>query len=218
LNLVILCDFDGTITKIDTAEFTLAKFARGDWKSIDRQLEEGKITLEECLKREFMLVSASKHEIIREVSKAVDFRPNFDELIEYCRKESIPLIVVSAGLDFLIGHFLELKGWKNMVTEYTAKTTITPNGTKFTFPKLFDKTSLNFKQDLVRQCKAKGQKIAYIGDGSGDYGAAKEADCVFAVRDSRLAKLCEQNGVPFKRIVDFKEVVDTLKKNIIGLS
>jgi 2-hydroxy-3-keto-5-methylthiopentenyl-1-phosphate phosphatase len=218
LDLVVLCDFDGTITKIDTAEFTLAKFAKGDWRLIDKQLEEGKITLEECLKREFMLVSASKHEIIREVSEAVDFRPNFDELIEYCRKKSVPLIVVSAGLDFLIDHFLELKGWKNMVTEYTAKATITPHAIKFTFPKLFDKTSANFKQDLVRQCKAKGQKIVYIGDGSGDYDAAKEADYAFAIKDSRLARLCEQYGVPFKRIVDFKEVVDALKKNRIGLN
>jgi len=29
MNLVVLCDFDGTIIKIDTAEFILAEFAEG---------------------------------------------------------------------------------------------------------------------------------------------------------------------------------------------
>lgn len=211
LNLIVLCDFDGTITKIDTAEFTLTKFAQGDWKAIDRQFEDGKITLEECLKREFKLVAASRQEILNELEKVVDFRPNFEELAEYCRKNSVPFVVVSAGLDFIIDHYLKLEGWKELVTTYTARTALTSNGIEFTFPKLFDKTSANFKQDLVRQRKAEGRRIVYIGDGFGDYDAAREADYTFAIKDSRLAELCEKHGVPCTIIVDFREVIETLK-------
>jgi 2-hydroxy-3-keto-5-methylthiopentenyl-1-phosphate phosphatase len=211
MDLVVLCDFDGTITKIDTAEFTLSRFAKGDWKSIDRQFENGDISLEECLRREFRLVTASPREILEESEKVVDFRPHFEQLAKYCKKNNFPLIIVSAGLDFLIDHFLRLKDWKELVVTYTAKARPTSTGVRFTFPKLFDKTSANFKQDLVRQWRAKGKKIAYVGDGSGDYDAAREADYIFAIDGSRLAKLCEKDGIPYTRIIDFKEVVDALK-------
>jgi len=29
--LAVLCDFDGTVVKVDTGEFVLSKFAEGDW-------------------------------------------------------------------------------------------------------------------------------------------------------------------------------------------
>ena len=35
MNLIVLCDFDGTIVNIDTALFLLEKFVDDDWKSYD---------------------------------------------------------------------------------------------------------------------------------------------------------------------------------------
>jgi 2-hydroxy-3-keto-5-methylthiopentenyl-1-phosphate phosphatase len=54
--------------------------------------------------------------------------------------------------------------------------------------------------------------VIYIGDGSGDFDAAKEADYVFAVKDSKLAKLCQSYRVPFKPITDFQEVVEEIRR------
>ncbi|MHA2368192.1 MAG: hypothetical protein ACXADX_05165 [Candidatus Hodarchaeales archaeon] len=42
MTFVILCDFDGTIVDIDTAEYLLEKFARGNWQQYDVQLEKGR--------------------------------------------------------------------------------------------------------------------------------------------------------------------------------
>jgi hypothetical protein len=57
LNLAILSDFDGTIANIDTGAFILAKFAEGDWRIFDEQLERGQIDLQDYLSRRFSLLT-----------------------------------------------------------------------------------------------------------------------------------------------------------------
>jgi 2,3-diketo-5-methylthio-1-phosphopentane phosphatase len=210
ISTVVLSDFDGTITRIDTAEHVLTRFARGDWRVFEKQYERGKITLEECLKKQFSLVTASQEEILDELDRVVTFRPNFEGLVRYCRKNRIPTVIVSAGLDFVINHFLRLNNWEGLVKTYMAKTKFRASGIDFDFPELFDPTSANFKQDLVRHYKTEGKKVVYIGDGSADYAAAGDADYLFAIKDSRLAALCKEHGMYCKTITDFKRVVETI--------
>lgn len=212
MNLVVLCDFDGTITKIDTAEFVLARFAQGNWQLFNKQLESGEITLEECLRRQFSLVRASQQQMLSELKNVVTFRPNFEKLAKYCKMHLIPLKVVSAGLDFVIKYFLELNGWQELVELYIPKTDWNTDHIKFSFPTLFDKTSANFKQDLVRRYRRQGKKVIYIGDGFGDYAAAKDANYVFAIKGSKLAKLCEDNRINCENITDFNKVVEAIDR------
>lgn len=210
ISTVVLCDFDGTITRTDTAEHVLTRFARGDWRVFEKQYERGKITLEECLKKQFSLVAASQEEILDELDKIVTFRPHFEGLARYCRKNRIPTVIVSAGLDFVINHFLKLNSWEGLVETYMAKTKFRVSGIDFDFPELFDPTSANFKQDLVRHYKTEGKKVVYIGDGSADYAAAGDADYLFAIKGSRLAALCKENRMHCITITDFKRVVETV--------
>jgi 2,3-diketo-5-methylthio-1-phosphopentane phosphatase len=212
MSFVVLCDFDGTITEIDTAEFVLARFAQGNWRAFDEQLESGTISLEECLRREFSLVRASKKQILNELKNVVTFRPHFEELAVYCKRNRILLEIASAGLDFVISHFLELKGWQDLVAVHAPKTRFSAAGIKFIFPKLVNKTSVNFKHDLVSHYKNDGKKVAYIGDGSGDYAAARDSDYCFAVDGSRLARLCKNHNTHCMNIVDFQEVLKTIQE------
>ncbi len=203
---MVLCDFDGTITELDTAEYVLSKFAQGDWKSADKRFETGEITLEEALKQEFSLVRATKRQILDELDKVVTFRPGFEEFAEYCRSQHLPLMIVSAGLDFVIKHYLRLKGWAGLAETYTAKTKLTEEGIQFTFPKAIDDESVNFKHDLARRLKSEGKRIVYIGDGAGDHAAAQEANVFFVVKGSRLERLCRMNDDDCMSITDFREI------------
>jgi 2,3-diketo-5-methylthio-1-phosphopentane phosphatase len=212
MDLVVLCDFDGTITTIDTAEFILARFAQGDWRLFERQFENGKITLEECLTRQFSLVRASEKQILEELKGVVTFRPDFKKLVECCRENHIPLIIVSAGLDFVIQHFLKLNHCQDLVEVYAAKTAFSANGIRFTFPTLLYKSSDNFKHDIVKHYESQGRKVVYIGDGSADYKAAKNSDYSFAIEGSRLARLCKSHGIPCKNITDFQKVIEAICK------
>lgn len=211
MSLAVLCDFDGTIAMVDTAEHVLKRFATGNWKAFDRQFERGEITLEECLRRQFNMVHVSEGQMLEALENVMSLRPHFDRLVEYCNSNSITLTIVSAGLDFVIQRYLKLNGWSTSVAVCVATALITTNGVEFRFPPLRDKTSANFKQDLARRHKSRGETVIYIGDGSGDFDAAKEADYVFAIRGSKLAKLCQKHRVPFKPIIDFGEVINVLQ-------
>jgi 2,3-diketo-5-methylthio-1-phosphopentane phosphatase len=212
MDLVVLCDFDGTITTIDTAEFILARFAQGNWRLFERQFENGKITLEECLTRQFSLVRASEKQILEELKGVVTFRLDFRKLAECCKENHIPLIIVSAGLDFVIQHFLKLNHCQDLVEVYAAKTAFSANGIRFTFPTLFYKSSDNFKHDIVKHYESQGRKVVYIGDGLADYKAAKDADYSFVIEGSRLARLCKSHGIPCKNITDFQKVIEAICK------
>ncbi len=210
---VILCDFDGTITEIDTAEYVLKKFAQGDWESIDRQFERGEITLEKALTQEFKLVKATRKQILDGLQRVVTFRPHFEDFATYCKIQHSPLIIVSAGLDFVIEHYLRLKGWSKLATTYTARTKLQEGRIEFSFPKPLDSKSINFKHDLVRRCKKEMSYVVYIGDGAGDYAAARIADTLFAIRGSRLEQLCQTQNNTCLSVSDFGEIMKYLQKH-----
>ena len=212
VNIVVLSDFDGTIVDIDTAVVVLTHFAEENWTIFDEQFEKGEITLEECLQQEFSTVRTSKTRILKEIERIPSLRPNFDKLAQFCKTLKIPLIIVSAGLDFVINHFLEQKGLQKLVEVYVPKARITATGIKFSFPSLLDKASVSFKDDLVRYYKRQGKKTVYIGDGFADFNAARNADFSFAIKDSKLAELLRNDGILYEEISDFQEVVEALQK------
>ncbi len=214
VSLAVLSDFDGTITLTDTYEYILKKYAQGDWRRFDGQYERGEITLQECVRRQGALVRTPEMVLVAEMERVIGFRPNFDKLVAYCRGNRVPLGVVSAGLDFVIKHLLRMKGWNNLVKLYVAKSQSTPEGIKFTFPRLRDKTSLSLKDDLVRFHQVRGRKVAYVGDGVWDIHALRLADYCFAIKGSRLAGLCRQQNVPAREINDFQEMVTAIQYDL----
>lgn len=207
---VVLCDFDGTIVNMDTAEYALRKFAKGNWERYDNQFDEGKITLKQCLEREFALVRASRSEISSEVFKVATLRPNFSRLVDYCNDRHIPLVVVSAGLDFVVKGIINGNGLQDKLKIRVPKTRFTSSGIRFQFPRLKFSSSLSFKDDTVAYYHQLGRLVAYIGDGSPDFAAVKAADLAFTIRNSRLSGLCEKWKVPHIDVRDFAEVVRAL--------
>ena len=147
---LIMSDFDETIVNIDTAEYALERFADPSWKRIEEQFESGKITFEQSIRNEFVMLKANEEQILEELDKVVVFRPNFDKLVESCRIKRLPLTIVSAGLEFCIRHFLGRRDWLGFLEIYAPKATYTPNGYELTFPKLLGTGAINFKDDLVR--------------------------------------------------------------------
>lgn len=211
-SLVVLCDFDGTVIDIDTSVLVLTRFAEEDWRIFDEQFEKGEITLEECLQKQFSTVRTPKTSILKEIETIPSMRPNFDRMAQFCKTQRIPLVIASAGLDFVINHFLELKGLQKLVTVCAPKTRITAKGIKFTFPKMLNKASVSFKDDLVKYYRRRSKKTVYIGDGFADLNAARNADLSFAIKGSKLAELLRNGRIPHKEISDFREVVEALQK------
>ena len=214
MKLAVLSDFDGTVTLNDTFENVAEKFAEGDWRAVDDQYVKGEITLEECLRRQGGMVRVSKSQILHELDRVTKFRPGFDNLAEYCKTNHYPLVVVSAGLDFVIKHFLTRQNWNDKVELFAATAKCTPKGIKFDFPKLKDKRSMNFKDDTVRYFKTRADTVAYVGDGRWDLHALRNADLRFAIKNSKLAELCKEQEIQAATVADFTEVVTSLQKKM----
>jgi len=149
-----------------------------------------------------------------ELDVVTKFRAGFDNLIAYCGANHYPLVIVSAGLDFVIKHFLRTKNWRNKVELYAAAAKCTPTGIKFDFPKLKDTRSISLKDDTVRYYKTKAGAVAYVGDGRWDLHALRNADWRFAIRNSKLAELCKEQEIQATTVADFREVVVFLQSKL----
>ncbi|MFX0183842.1 MAG: MtnX-like HAD-IB family phosphatase, partial [Candidatus Hodarchaeota archaeon] len=182
MNIAVLSDFDGTIINIDSCEFILANFADSEWKIYDQKYRDKEISLEEAMRKQFDLIKTSKERILNKLDEVVFFRPYFNVLVDLCQNEQIPLVIVSAGLDFIIKHFLEIQGLHRMIRVVSASSTVTDSGISLSFPELYDDLSNNFKDDLVKRFQKEGFLVVYLGDGSSDLSAAKIADLAFAVK------------------------------------
>lgn len=182
------------------------------WKRIEEEFESGNISFEESLRREFAMIAAPEKMILTGLEKVVALRPHFGELVKYCMDWRLSFCVVSGGLDFCIRHFLNRENWLSFVEIYAAKAEYVDKGYELScFPKLQDKASVNFKDDLVRRYKKLGNTVFFVGDGIGDFPPASEADFRFAIRDSKLAKICRQRDLAHNEITDFREVLEAIE-------
>lgn len=210
--LCIACDFDGTITTVDTAELTLRKFAAGKWEKYDVLLAEGRISLEECMIEQFKLIKAPKEEIIRMLDSAIGLRPGISEFVEFCRNKNIEFTILSAGLDFYIDHIIAKYGW-NSVTRVSGTTNMT-DGITVEFPKHRFSDSKTFKEDFVKIQKEMKKDVWYFGDGTSDREGALAADMVFTVAGSRLSEIMDAKGKIHRDFQDFVEVLTVLKNSL----
>ena len=208
----MLCDFDGTIVEIDTAEHTLDRFAQGDWRTLDQKLDSGEMPLEECMRRQFMMVKVQRKVIVDELDRAVTARSGFQEIVDHCESVGIPFTITSAGLDFYIRHFLRQRGLEERIGLVAPRVRVTKDGVKFAFPKLVNRSSVSFKDDVVRSNMKKGKRVVYIGDGTTDFNAARIANYPFAVRNSKLARLMSSHDIPHEELTDFRTVIDALRR------
>ncbi len=206
MDLAVLCDFDGTIAEIDTAVVVFNRFIDGNWKIFNEQLDRGEITLEQCMRKQFSMTKAPKSVILDELDLDIAFRPGFEGLVDYCSNNQIPFEIVSAGLDFVIDHLLEVRGLSGTMV-HAARTRFTENGLEMDSLELQDSNSIDFKEDLVNYIKDQGYSVVYIGDGMSDKGAVMSADYVFAVKGSRLAEFCKVEGINHQDMIDFHEVI-----------
>ncbi|MFX0150405.1 MAG: HAD-IB family phosphatase [Candidatus Hodarchaeota archaeon] len=211
MDIAVLSDFDGTIITIDSCEFILANFAESEWQIYDQKYRHNEISLEEAMRKQFDLIKASEERILSKLDEVVSFRPYFNDLVNLCQNEGIPFVIVSAGLDFVIKHFLEIHGLNKIIKVVSASTTVDDSGISLLFPELRDETSINFKDDLVKRVQNEGFLVIYLGDSSSDLPAAKVADLTFAVKDSYLAQTLQLEEEPFFEFSNFQEIINEIQ-------
>jgi len=204
-------DFDGTIVTEDIAERALSRFAAPGWMRFNGLLAEGKINVDECVRSEYGMITAhSKKEMIAYLRDHYHLRAGFRRFLQDCRFGRLEVAIVSAGLDFCIMDTFQTFGI-DMPRLICPRSRLTRQGTiRLTFPRYRWPGSRDFKEDAVFSYKERGLRVAYVGDGAGDFHAAEASDRVFAIEGSALEAMCRAKGVPYRAVKTFAPVTRDL--------
>ena len=126
-NILVQCDFDGTITREDVSFRLLDTFADGNWRQLLEQYREGKISVGYFNTRAFAMVKADRQTLLDFIKDKVEIRAGFSELLTYCDKKGFQFVIVSNGLDFYIEAILTGMGVGN-IEVFAAQTEFYPGG------------------------------------------------------------------------------------------
>jgi 2,3-diketo-5-methylthio-1-phosphopentane phosphatase len=211
LPLVVVLDFDGTVTDKDIGDEVCDRFADPSWKDIDAAWVRNEISLPEAQRRMWALARAQREEAVAYAQHVGHRRPGLHTLISTVRDLGGEVWLASGGFDFyieaLLGDDAALLGRRYY------------NATQFTGDRIaveFPHSALSCARCAV--CKGKvcevakhlAQRVIFVGDGSSDRCAVGKADQLFVVSGGILDRHCEALGAQATRFVDLAEVARAL--------
>ncbi len=209
----IFCDFDGTISNLDTTDYILKRFADPSWEEIEKLWETGAIGSGECMRRQVALIKASGSELRRELDN-LEIDQHFIKFINFCEQFALLVTVISDGVDYFIRHILNRHGIKNLsilANQLTVKV-----GSSFEL-KTPNSSPLCESAAGVCKCRAvSGFKdfTVYVGDGRSDFCVANKVNLIFA--KDNLATYCEQNNIAYIPYINFADVTQHLQQILPG--
>jgi 2,3-diketo-5-methylthio-1-phosphopentane phosphatase len=178
----IWIDFDGTITKKDTLDELILKYSIDDsWKLIEKRWQAGLIGSRQCIEEEFALLRIPKAELYKSIEN-IEIDAGIFKLLNIIKTYSIPITIVSDGVDLFINQVLNNNGIHGIA--------IRSNSIEYNEPYLklicpYNNIncvvgSAHCKCLSMNSLKTPDKKSVYIGDGLSDLRAAKHADSIFA--------------------------------------
>ncbi len=209
--MIVICDFDGTITLQDVSVAILDHFTAHEWRDLLKAYREGEIGHFDIMKDSYVYLKTPLQELLDYVRQKIAIRPNFEALVKLCEDRNWPLAVVSGGIDFYIRAFLdETIAVHSYLSHYDEHWRVRlPE-----WPVVDFEAGQDFKVRVIEELQLEypGVPVAFIGDGRNDWAAAQHADYTFTVKSSQLARLSEEGGLAHTNFTDFAEVIAVLEK------
>jgi HAD superfamily phosphoserine phosphatase-like hydrolase len=201
--VLLLLDFDGTITERDTLDLLAQEYAPAAFAEAEERLQSGEWTLNQVIRHEFEAVRADEAEVLAFLREHVTLRPGLAELIDLCRERFVEAVVVSAGFHEVIEPVLAWNGVALPVVAHHA--TFTRDGAIVSFRErpVCEHCGEECKRAVLPSL-ARGRLVAYVGDGWSDRCGARSADLVFA--RAGLADHLAAEGVPYTPFDDLYDV------------
>lgn len=212
---VVFCDFDGTITSIDTFVGMAEKLIPEMTAQILPQLYARTLTLRAGVRQLLSAIASGRYGEILDYVQTVSVRPGLEELLEFLEAQAIPVVVVSGGLKGMVETVLSRRGktgkplLEKVTTIFAADVDASGEYLQVISP-WENETELVAKAQIMDLYSAQ-EKIA-IGDSVTDINMALKADLTFA-RDRLTEYLAAENHsyIPW---CDFFEVRDYLQKHL----
>jgi 2-hydroxy-3-keto-5-methylthiopentenyl-1-phosphate phosphatase len=201
---LIVVDFDGTITERDTLVQIVQSQAPEVFEQVEADLDAGRITLRECIRREFEAVRGEHDQIVAEAVARARVRFGFAELVTAAQAAGDRVVVVSSGFQSIITPVLAKAGVPP-VQVVAHEVRFDPGGSlvEFRHGRPCTVCDQECKRSVVEELRGDAD-VVYIGDGYSDRCAALAADRVFARRE--LAEYLDADGAAYEPFEDFVSV------------
>lgn len=200
-------DYDGTVTNVDTFDVLVQHFSGPEeWARLEEHLQHGSMTLRDVLAAQASFVRGSVEDADALLARQARVDPAFKPFVERCAREGTAVTIVSSGISPLIERALARNGVRGVPV--LANDVTAGNG----WVMHFRDASANGhdKARAVREAAARGETVAYVGDGYSDYDAALAAQLRFAKRGRSLERFLKEKGVRFTPFDSFAEIEQEL--------
>jgi len=208
--LLIACDFDGTVTRQDTLVEILNRYGSPTWTSVQDKVVSGELSIREGLRSEMGSVRASRADLERLLAERVQLDPTFPGFLRRMRERGVPVVLVTGGFDLCVETVMARSGlWP---VPYLANRLIQGEGwtVDFPYPSITCAACGHCKGDPVRNWRTQGYTTVFVGNGVTDRCAALAANLTFAKEE--LESWCRREQVPAVRFGDFNDIQEELEK------
>ncbi len=211
-NLIIFCDFDGTVSPIDISDELFKKY--GDFNLYQSKLRSGEITITDYWHKlcDYLNEEASIDDIAHFIEQ-FEIDNYFINFVDFCRKYNIELIILSDGFIEYIKPFFNKFGLNN-IKIFANKMKYNPKLSPI-FPFASESCKCNCascKRNIILTDSSPESIIVYVGDGYSDYCAVNHSDIIFAKKN--LLTYCNENKIPHYPYKSFFDILNILKKII----
>lgn len=208
--MLIICDFDGTVTARDTNSALARRFAPDAFARVEGLLATRAMTLRDVLATEFAGMRVGIDAVLDE-ALTIPFRAGFATFLDAADQAGARVVLLSSGFRELIEPMLARDGLHDRVP-------LVANGIAFDAAgggritwrdlptcDLCDEPCKRHDVARLRQEHASnGDPVVFVGDGFSDRCGAESADRVFA-RDS-LARYLDSRDLAYESWEDFDDV------------
>lgn len=202
--MIVLCDFDNTITTEDVTNVLWDRYGVPNWRErLLPKYRAGQVTTLELMDEGWRVIHQDQDELLTVARAGIGLREGFVGFVDRCRSRGWPFHVVSCGIDWYLRAFLPPD------VPFTSYTAVLEDGWRVRLPSDYHlPPGQDFKIHVMEGLVASrpGEPTVFIGDGRNDLPVAGVCDHVFALRGSSLARLCAEHGVMFNDFQTFDEV------------
>jgi 2,3-diketo-5-methylthio-1-phosphopentane phosphatase len=207
----VYCDFDGTISAVDTTDHVLAALAHPTWRDIEAEWVAGRIDAAACMRTQVALIGGGDAELDA-LLDAVELDPGFADFAAWCAAHGIPLMVVSDGVDYFIRRILARHGLADLPI-VSNRLAGSAGARRLMQPHRRTGCAGGggvCKCDTVSAWSGSqpSRRVVYVGDGRSDFCVSGRADILFA--KGQLATYAASLNRPHHVFKTFHEVTAQL--------
>lgn len=205
----VFCDFDGTVSTVDTTDHVLSRLALPAWEELEADWLAGRLDAAACMRGQIALIQGADAELDSALDE-IDIDPGFTDFAAWCAANGVPLTIVSDGVDHFIRRILGRRGLGGLPI-VANRLAGRAGGRILEQPYRREGCAAGSgvcKCDVAAGRAGSDPMIVYVGDGRSDFCVSQRADLLFA-KDA-LADYAAGRGQPHEVYETFHDITATL--------